>query len=756
MCTHLGRNTGIRSGIQTYQCAHFGKPCTIEPNLFVLPSGPMPSCTGCEHKQDGPPLPKIDIVITSHNYGHFLHEALQSLADQSLAVIGRIIVVDDSSNSDDQTQLICNEFGIDYLRVEFHSPHLSRSAGLAHCSSPLVLFLDADNTIQTGYLLEASKLFAADPSLAIAYCDLADFGNSSELRIMGGDYAFLERRNFVDTGSVWKSEALRQSGVFRLLPKMAEDWRMAREILRSGGWSIAKNPVPLNYRRHDSQRINDPSRREYFASCGLSGEVVTIFTTYSGRVANDRSLWDRRKKWIQSQSWPRSQIRIAVANTSHQQSPTDLFVGLTGFAGLSVYDHPVGSGGLEDVCRYDRSVEDRVQTAVAAIYNRMLREVNSEFVLVLEDDVFPETLDAIEFLLRGFDENTAGVSGAYQQRYYPFGWTAFLVAGESPKLVPSKGTGVQKVAGTGFGCLMLRMSQVRDVVIAGNTSVSRYYDADWWPRITAKGLTVKVDWRVTCEHVGPRTQASDRNKLQITSRVEAAIQYADLGQSRLSQKALSVDGMSSPKVRHLLNNLSPRNYLEIGSWKGSTAVAATEGNLVRATCIDNWTGFGGPRDEFIKNTSSLPITLIDADASSISIDKIPEGVDVFFYDGDHSVDATKKTIARMMPRMKSEAVVIVDDTNYSGVANAGREGVKAGGFEILKEWNLPASKNGDLDQWWNGLLVMVVKRPEWDTSKPSRGLGDVVAKVTSAVGIKPCGGCGQRQTALNTLVPFRK
>ena len=35
-----------------------------------------------------------------------------------------------------------------------------------------------------------------------------------------------------------------------------------------------------------------------------------------------------------------------------------------------------------------------------------------------------------------------------------------------------------------------------------------------------------------------------------------------------------------------------------------------------------------------------------------------------------------------------------------------------------------------------------------------RGLGDVVAAVTSAVGIRPCGGCKKRQEALNKLVPF--
>lgn len=37
-----------------------------------------------------------------------------------------------------------------------------------------------------------------------------------------------------------------------------------------------------------------------------------------------------------------------------------------------------------------------------------------------------------------------------------------------------------------------------------------------------------------------------------------------------------------------------------------------------------------------------------------------------------------------------------------------------------------------------------------------RGLGDVIASATKAVGIKPCGGCQKRREALNRAVPFGK
>jgi hypothetical protein len=41
------------------------------------------------------------------------------------------------------------------------------------------------------------------------------------------------------------------------------------------------------------------------------------------------------------------------------------------------------------------------------------------------------------------------------------------------------------------------------------------------------------------------------------------------------------------------------------------------------------------------------------------------------------------------------------------------------------------------------------------TSEPMRGLGDAVARVTTALGVKPCMSCKQRQEMLNRMVPFR-
>lgn len=44
----------------------------------------------------------------------------------------------------------------------------------------------------------------------------------------------------------------------------------------------------------------------------------------------------------------------------------------------------------------------------------------------------------------------------------------------------------------------------------------------------------------------------------------------------------------------------------------------------------------------------------------------------------------------------------------------------------------------------------------WEVVEESRGLGDTVAKLTTKLGITPCGGCKDRQQKLNEIVPYKK
>jgi nucleotidyltransferase/DNA polymerase involved in DNA repair len=52
----------------------------------------------------------------------------------------------------------------------------------------------------------------------------------------------------------------------------------------------------------------------------------------------------------------------------------------------------------------------------------------------------------------------------------------------------------------------------------------------------------------------------------------------------------------------------------------------------------------------------------------------------------------------------------------------------------------------DKDSWDNFLVDVGIKK--------MRGVGDVIAKVTKAVGIEPCGGCQKRRKKLNERMKF--
>ena len=55
----------------------------------------------------------------------------------------------------------------------------------------------------------------------------------------------------------------------------------------------------------------------------------------------------------------------------------------------------------------------------------------------------------------------------------------------------------------------------------------------------------------------------------------------------------------------------------------------------------------------------------------------------------------------------------------------------------------------------------IMPKADWDNIqvdfglKRSRGVGDTIAKVTKAVGIKPCGGCNKRRAKLNEIAAYK-
>jgi len=178
--------------------------------------------------------------------------------------------------------------------------------------------------------------------------------------------------------------------------------------------------------------------------------------------------------------------------------------------------------------------------------------------------------------------------------------------------------------------------------------------------------------------------------------------------------------MSSPKVRHLLNNLcslSNANYLEIGVWKGSTWVSALYGNenVESATAIDNWAQFNGPKKDFLANCkkflSNVPYNFYSEDCFNVDVQSVCKNpINIYFFDGDHSARAQELAFTYYNSSLDDVFIAVVDDWNFPQVPRGTKSAFEKLGYHIIYDVILPANFNGDIQNWWNGLYVAVVSK----------------------------------------------
>ena len=208
-------------------------------------------------------------------------------------------------------------------------------------------------------------------------------------------------------------------------------------------------------------------------------------------------------------------------------------------------------------------------------------------------------------------------------------------------------------------------------------------------------------------------------RMDYTLHIQNSIDATLRGESRLDDYARTIHGMSSIKVRSLLNfllNIPDARYLEIGVWKGSTFYSAlVNNNPTYAIAIDNWSEFGGPFTEFEQNLKVLPSTVQRTFYSGDCFDptvknKIDKKFNIYFYDGGHSLDQQRQALTEYIHCMDNDFIYICDDWNWPNVIQGTYQGISQSNLQIVKEWTLPADFNGDTQNWWNGLWVAQLRK----------------------------------------------
>ena len=208
---------------------------------------------------------------------------------------------------------------------------------------------------------------------------------------------------------------------------------------------------------------------------------------------------------------------------------------------------------------------------------------------------------------------------------------------------------------------------------------------------------------------------------QLVFHVRTSIRLASMEISRVSADILQLDGMSSHKVRHLLNNLGSFHtgvrYLEVGSWKGASLASALWGNentMTSALAIDNFSQFGGSKTLFDQTVTDYVafhnVRLYDGNAFDFdsSKNKNDRDINLYFYDGPHDEIDHYNALAYFNHMMAEVFIVVIDDWNFKAVRSGTQRALR--NYEVIYKQILPSEYNGDVLNWWNGLFVAVLRR----------------------------------------------
>lgn len=222
--------------------------------------------------------------------------------------------------------------------------------------------------------------------------------------------------------------------------------------------------------------------------------------------------------------------------------------------------------------------------------------------------------------------------------------------------------------------------------------------------------------------------------------IEAALELADNGLSKISEREREIFGLSSARLRSLINNLCSKentNYLELGVYKGATIISALYGNpTLKVVGVDNYkyderepkkvaaegTIWENIKSQLHSNIARYSdpdmginvnnLTIIENNFQDVDWSKQGK-FDLCFFDispaktADYDVFFTK-----VIPAMKTESVLIF--SNYSNEQNATDLQKALEKYKTLFDiqWKKQRISSGlsDATQYFSGILVVGIKR----------------------------------------------
>lgn len=174
----------------------------------------------------------------------------------------------------------------------------------------------------------------------------------------------------------------------------------------------------------------------------------------------------------------------------------------------------------------------------------------------------------------------------------------------------------------------------------------------------------------------------------------------------------SVEGLSAENNLALIGlaaRLLPagEHYAEAGTYHGRTSLSAA---LSGADCIaiDNFSLDPGSREQLEANLRRFGVTdrvrILEGDTVAVLDSAQLPLLGVFYYDADHSTDATFAALQAVRPHLAGEALLVMDNAEWADV-QAGRDRFLAANDRAELALRIAGSEAGQ-PWWWDGVDVI--------------------------------------------------
>lgn len=214
--------------------------------------------------------PEVSVVITNYNYGEYLEQSVDSVINQSYPNI-KIFIIDDAST--DQSHEVFKKY-LDKATVIRHKKNkgivATRNEALDLIESPFMLFLDADDWLESDYV---GTLVAAarKDNLDIAYCGMQYYIDGEKgMHWLPPEFNLerLKNENFVHSASLLRTAAVAKHRFDQRMEKLThEDWDFFLGLGLKGLKFKKIDGVYINYRYKPTGRnITNRDADERFAN----------------------------------------------------------------------------------------------------------------------------------------------------------------------------------------------------------------------------------------------------------------------------------------------------------------------------------------------------------------------------------------------------------------------------------------------------------------------------------------------------------